>query len=360
MEEWPSMSKGRFFRSAGFGGRLANMTTAQRVLACAAFLVFAAASSFLLDACSAPSASASADASSEVSTSPIVREPAAGSEQAGFPVTITDLDGTEVTIDSADRIVSLVPSCTSILEAEGAAARIVGTDSDSMEIQGAELCGSYAAPDLEKVTALNPDVVFAAGKLQADAVSRMRDLGLTVVCAEATKWEQVPLSFELIGRAAGETENAADLVAQLQDAEKQAEQQQPAEKPSCYYVLSYGDAGNWSSGPDTFINTMMEMAGGVCVTEDAPVAWPEYTTEQVVAFNPDCIILASSAGSYEDFIRSPGYADLNAVKSGRVYEIDADTVSQPGPNLAEAVLSMSAIMNTAAEDLVAAAAPDAA
>lgn len=294
------------------------------------------------------SAVASEDASS-VSSSGEASSEASAASGGGWPVQVTDLQGTEVTVSGAQRIVSLTPSSTEILIAEGVEDQIVGEDAYSPKVEGAAVCGDYNGPDVEKVASLEPDLVISGNSIQEDQIQKMRDLGLTVVSAEATTWDQIPESFNLIGQCVGERDAAQALVDQLSETVSQVEAEKPAESPTVYYVMSFGDAGNWTSGPGSFINTMIDLAGGTCVTRDAASAWLECPVEDLVAANPDIIIYSSGAGSYEDLVAAPGYSGLDAVKDGRVYEINADTVSRPGPNVNEALLSISSILNTAAQ-----------
>lgn len=304
-------------------------------------------------ASSPPSASKGTEASASATEPPVetAQEPSPTAASAGsWPVTVTDLQGTKVTVNGAQRIVSLCPSATEILIAEGVEDKIVGEDAYSPHIEGAEICGDYNGPDVEKVASLEPDLVISGNSLQEAQIQQMRDLGLTVASVEATTWEQIPESFTLIGRCVGEEENAQGLVDELNATVAEVEEQRPATSPTVYYVMSFGDAGNWTSGPGSFINSMIDIAGGTCVTKDAEAPWLEYPIEDLVAANPDVILFSSGAGSYEDLVAAPGYSELDAIRSGHVYEINADTVSRPGPNVNEALLSISGILKTATED----------
>lgn len=272
------------------------------------------------------------------------------SAASGYPVTVTDFLGEETTIEKADRIVSLTPSGTEVLVAEGAQDKIIGTDATSADlVPGAETVGDYASPDIEKITSLEPDVVIAANKIQEEAIEQLRGMGIPVVAAEPTSWEQVPESFELIAKVVDNREAGEELCFRLSEAAEKAEQDAPEEPVSCYYVLSYGNAGNWTSGQGTFINAMMEDAGGAPITAGSSVPWLEYPMEDLVSKDPECLILASGAGTLEDFVSTPGYSDLSAVKNGKVYEIDSDLVSVPGPRLIDGLLRLSEIMNAAAD-----------
>ena len=109
--------------------------------------------------------------------------------------------------------------------------------------------------------------------------------------------------------------------------------------------MSYGDMGNWKSGTGSFINTMIELAGGKCITADQAAPWIEYSLEDLAAADPDIILLDSSMGSTEALAEVAGYKDLTAVRNGNVYAIDADVFTRPGPRIGEAVLEISEILN---------------
>ena len=266
-----------------------------------------------------------------------------------YPVTVTDLAGYESTVASADRIISLTPSNTSILVAEGAQDRIIAVDDESAAAApDAQVVGDYTGPDVEQIVALEPDVIFAGSRIQQETVDQLRSMGLPVIVSEATDWNQVGQSFELIGRAVNENDAAAQLTQQLQATVAEVESLAPAEQLTCYYVLSFGEQGNWTSGEGSFINEMIQFAGGVPITQGSPAAWLDYPLEDLVAADPDCILLGSDAGSYEQLSKEPGYADLAAVRNGLVFSINSAAVSQPGPNLNETLLSVSGILNAAA------------
>lgn len=299
------------------------------------------ASIALFTACSSPSAT--------VQTGPGTADENALPPSSGYPVTITDFLGNTVRIESADRIVSLSSSGTQTLMALDAEDRIVGVDSYSAEfLPGIETVGDYTAPDVEKIAALNPDLVVAADRIQAETVDQLRSLGIPAIAAEATSWDQVPKSFTMLGEAVDNPAGAEALCTQLTRAVEDAVAAAPAKSPTCYYVLSYGNAGNWTSGEGSFINTMIEYAGGTPVTKGTSYPWLEYPMEDLAAADPDVILFASDAGSIEDFMHTPGYESLAAVKSGRVYEIASDLVDLPSPALTEGLAAVSEIIGDAA------------
>lgn len=326
-----------------------------------AILPFILSLLFILCACSTPKTLP--EKTPEPSADPAGSEPAAESSlpvseeepvteetQTVYPVTVTDLDGVETTIEAAARIVSLTPSNTEILVSAGALDRIIGVDTYSAEIApDAETVGDYTNPDVERIVALEPDIILAGNNMQFTALEQMRQLGLPVISSEATTWDEVDQSFRLIGEAVNENDAAEALVTQLLGTVADVEEQAPAPPISCYYVMSYGDAGNWTCGEGSFIQQMMEYAGGDPVIKNTDSPWIEYSLENLTVADPACIILSSEAGTYEDFITTPGYENLSAVKNGMVFTISADSVTRPGPGLNEGLLALSGIFLTAAE-----------
>ncbi len=263
-------------------------------------------------------------------------------------VTVTDMLGREVTVAKADKVVSLTPAGTEIICQLACAKRLVGIDafSNYPEItQNIEVVGDYNGPDVEKIVALEPDVIFAGNTLQSDAIDQLETLGMTVVCAEATTWEEIPASIELIGKVLDMEDQVAFTLEDFDAAVNKAKAAAPAEQPTVYYAMSYGDAGNWTSGPASFINTMIEIVGGKCVTESAEYPWVEYPLEDLLVADPDIVLVDASMGSADGLAEAVGYKDLTAVKNGNVYAIDADVFTRPGPRLAEAVLQLSDILN---------------
>lgn len=260
----------------------------------------------------------------------------------GTGILIEDLAGNTAEIESVEKIVSLTPSGTEIVYSLGAGDKIVGRDSMSgypAEAEAVEVVGDFNGPDIEKIAALEPDVILAGtNSLQADAVAKLKELGLTVVSVEAQSFDEIFGSITIIGEIVGKSMEAQELNDRIAEAMPTASDNVPAEdRKTVYYAMSYGDMGNWTSGPDSFVNTVIEAAGGRCVTEDADYAWIEYSVEDLAAKNPDVVLLASDAGTIEELAKTQGYEGLDAVKNGKVFSVDADVMSRPGPRIIDAI-----------------------
>ncbi len=257
--------------------------------------------------------------------------------------TVTDVLGREVEVASAQRIISLTPSNTEILFALGLGDRVVGVDAYSnypAEAAAIEAkCGDYAGPNVELIVSLQPDLILAGNKLQADAIAQLEGLGLTVVAAEADTYAGIPDSIRLIAKAAGADPEPllGDMAAKEQSILDAVAGKEPV---SVYYAVSFGDWGDYTVGPGSFIYEILEKLGAEPVTSDSPVAWPMYSLEQLVSKNPQVILLGADEARAKEFFLQTGYKDLPAVKEGRVYTVDPDMASRPAPRVLEAMRQM--------------------
>lgn len=260
----------------------------------------------------------------------------------------TDAMGSEVeAVDTADlRIISTAPSATEILFALGLGDKIVGIDISSTyppETANIEVVGDFNGFDAEKVISLEPTVVFAGNGLQNEDIAKLKEAGINVVASEATYYDDIANSITLIGKTVGKEAEAAPLIEQLAQVETAVKEKAAtlAEKPTVYYVMGIGEYGNWTSGKGSFINTMIEMAGGVCVTANTDKEWLEYPVEQLVTDDPD-ILIVSNWVMEEDLVAAVGYADLTAVKNKHYYFINPELSERPGPRVGDALQEIQA------------------
>lgn len=273
----------------------------------------------------------------------------APAEETGTePETVTDLMEREILLPkNVERIVSLTSSGTETLFALGVGDKVVGRDEYSYYPEEAidiPVVGDYNGPNIEAIVALEADVVFSSTKLQREVIDKLESAGVPVIASEAGTFSQISESIRLIANVCGVPESGEELVGAMQArVDAVAGRARQTDKPSVYFIMSYGDQGDWTSGPGSFINSMIELAGGECVTADAPVPWINYNLEQLVQRDPD-ILLLSSYFTIEDVSAANGYSELTAVKEGNVYIMDADLISRPGPRIVECLEQIAKII----------------
>ncbi len=260
---------------------------------------------------------------------------------------VSVVDGTGSTVElvnPAVRIVSLSPSVTEILFAIGAGDHVVGReDSVSYPEQALEVAsiGSlYSGLPSEAILALEPDLVAAGEIVTMEQVEALKALGLTVF------WQSNPTDFEGLyknitdlGILTGHTQEAETLVQNLQKRVAAVTDKLSGldNRPTVFYELDGTDPANpWTAGGGTFIDYIINMAGGSNVAADLD-SYAQISTENLVTRNPDVILLGDALYGItpESVAARPAWDVMTAVKSGSIYGIDPYILSVPGPRLVD-------------------------
>ncbi len=249
------------------------------------------------------------------------------------------------------RIVSLAPSNTEILFAIGAGKQVVGvTDYCNYPPEVLELkkrgvlksVGGYTTVNIERVVALEPDLVVASYGNGIETIETLRRLNVTVVAFNPKNLSDVMRNILTLGKLTGHEDEAEKLVEEMEEKiEKVRKMVEGKRRVRVAHILWHDPI--WVSGRNTFIDEVIEIAGGENVFDFD--GWRAVSVEELVAKNPEVIIVSSGSGmgggrniTYEWVISDPLLKNVDAVKNGRVYVIDADIISRPSYRLADAAM----------------------
>lgn len=268
-----------------------------------------------------------------------------------YPLTLIDDANRVITISSEPlRIVSLAPSITEILFALNLSDRVIGVTMfcdyppivNEMKEKGRlTVIGGYWDPDAEKIIGLRPDLVigYASVSPHVDLAERLKALNITVILLYPHNLHEVFNNIILVGKATGKLIEAQKLVQRL-EARVNAivEKIKTLPKVKVYYEIWFDPI--WTTGPGTFIDELISLAGGINVFGDAKSMGVIVSYEDVVNRNPDVIVLPDTymkefSISKEQVISRPGWSAINAVKNDKIYFIDEDIVVRPGPRLVD-------------------------
>jgi iron complex transport system substrate-binding protein len=279
-------------------------------------------------------------------TTPSGREanpPAAG---AAFPVEITDQAGRVIRIDKVpEKLISLAPGNTEILYALGLEDRLVGVTEfcDYPEAAKAKpQIGGYSTVDIEKVVEIGPDLILAANIHQDEVIPQLERLGLTVLTLDPKTVDDVLRAIDLIGAFTGQTEEASELTADMERRIKAVTDKTltipQAQRPRVLYILWHDPL--MTVGPQNRIHALIELAGGINVTRDLAEDYPKIGLEAVLTADPQVIIAGSGHGSGQDVpfvfaVNEARLAGVAARRSARIYEVDSDLTSRPGPRVVD-------------------------
>jgi cobalamin transport system substrate-binding protein len=279
------------------------------------------------------------DVTAVSTTAATVAEPAEGT----FPVTVTDDNGTSVTIQAKPvRIVSTAPANTETLFALGVGDRVVGVTSlDDYPPEVAEIAkiGDFQA-NTEAIMTLSPDLVVGYSGNE-EALAPVQAARAPVLILNPMSLDQIYANISTIGAATGATGAAADLVDSMkaQIAEVSEAAAAAGESPTVFYAL---DNTLWTAGPGSFVDELLSLVNATNVASApgadgaAAQAYYQFAPEQLVAADPDVILLPGSIYTTADeFTSDPRFAGLTAVKEGRVVVVDDVLITRPGPRIGE-------------------------
>jgi iron complex transport system substrate-binding protein len=280
----------------------------------------------------------------------------APSPTSGFPVTVTDDDGAEVTIEAPpQRIITFAPSNTEIVFALGLGDRLVGVSGDfdnypaeATEIEQVGGAGEFGAdPNVEKVVSLQPDLFLAiAGGTQWK--EQLRDLDIPVFTVNATEFDDLLEDIRTIGRLTGATDEADELTGQMEDrAAEVTRASAGGERTTCFFEAYYPPLT--TVGPNTFVFDLLERAGCDPVSAGAKSDYPQWSVDRLVTQNPQVYLLSSESGvSAESVGDRPGFQAIEAVSEDRVHLVNADLISRPGPRVVEGLELLADLLHPAA------------
>jgi iron complex transport system substrate-binding protein len=230
--------------------------------------------------------------------------------------TVTDATGRAVSLSPhPERIVSLSTSATDTIVRLGAASRLKAIDDYGRIVPGAEglpVLGRAAALSREAVQAVRADLAFVWW-YEDDAARLLEESGVPVVRVKCGRTADVPAMIRLVGECLGCADKAQGL-AQSVSAALHAVPSRPAALRRVYVEL-YGPFK--TMGADTYLNDLIELAGGVNVAAPATGS-VLLSPERLIQADPDVILFVDEFATARSISERNGLLSLRAVREGRV------------------------------------------
>ncbi len=258
---------------------------------------------------------------------------------------VTDEAGRRVRLPlKIDRIVSLAPNLTEIVYAVGAGDQLVG-DTEycdyPAEAKKVAKIGDTMHPSVERIIALKPQIVLVSTASQLEAFTRQLDQQQTAVyVTNPQSLDDIFRSIQTLGDLFGHHDGSASIVADLRRRADAVEAATKQTKPvKVFYQLSGEPL--YTIGRESYLTDLVRRAGGISATADVPGAFPRFSDEAALAAKPEAIILPTggSMGTANATVASP-LKNSPAVLSNRIYKINDDHLSRPGPRLIEGLEEM--------------------
>ena len=240
----------------------------------------------------------------------------------------------------ASRIVCLTEETTEALYLMGEQHRIVGisgfTVRPAIARKEKPKVSAFTSAKIDKILALNPDLVLAFSDMQAEIAAELVKAGLQVHVFNQRSVDEIFTMLHTLGALIGKPEKAAVLVNQYQQNIKECVEQASGfkKKPSIYFE-------EWDDpliSGIRWVSELAEIAGGIdCFPELSKQAGGKHRiiadSNLVIERAPD-IIIGSWCGKKfrsQRVAEREGWHVIPAVKTHQIFEIKSVDILQPGP-----------------------------
>jgi iron complex transport system substrate-binding protein len=252
------------------------------------------------------------------------------------------------------RIVCLTAETTETLYLLGEQHRIAGISGFTVRPPQARRekpkVSAFTSAKLDRILALEPDLVLGFSDLQADIAAALIRHGLQVHVFNQRNVGGILDMIATLGAMVGAHDKAAALVDRLAagiETVKRSAQALPR-RPRVYFE-------EWPEPPITgigWVSELIEIAGGIdCFAELAGAPRARDRTirnpAEIARRRPDIVIGSWCGKKFQprQVMQRPGWADVPAVRHGHVHEIKSADILQPGPAaLSDGLRQLHAIM----------------
>jgi iron complex transport system substrate-binding protein len=267
---------------------------------------------------------------------------------AGGNIRVVDDAGDTVRLQSpARRVVSLIPATTELLFAIGAGPSLVGRTSYCDYPPAAKVVpdlGDGIKPSIEAVLAQRPDLVTLYNSGQNAAVAgRLRELGIPALRVNTDALSDVDRVARILGTVTGR-QHGADSVAEAFDTALAAATR-PGKGRRPRILLLVWEQPPMTIGRGSFLNELVERAGGENLFADVAASSGVVSIEAVAARDPDLIFTTNEGPAA--FATRPEWQVVPAIREHRFLRVSGSQFNWPSPRAPAAIRELTARMETA-------------
>lgn len=243
-----------------------------------------------------------------------------------------------------NRVVSLVPSVTESIYALGAEDLLVGVTAwcdYPPQAQEKTVVGDAFNLNLEVLVNLEPDLVIGDAGLVSRYLDSLQELEIPVFSINPLTYADTAAALVALGDVLGRPEagrRQRDVMLTVWD--QVIADVSTADGPRVF-IETWNEPLS-TAGPGSFLHEMLIAVGGQNIASDLNEAWGQISPELVIVRDPEIILITST--DRQSVLNRPGWGDVQAVRDGRVYEVDPDIFFRAGPRLAEALTALAALI----------------
>lgn len=259
------------------------------------------------------------------------------------------------------RLISVDAAITEIIYALGEQEHLVGIDTTSRypaATKALPKVGYKRALSAEGIVGLAPTAVLAtAAAGPPEVLKQIERAGVSVLRLPdeptvAGLHAKIQAVAERLGREAAGAALSAQIDADL--ARVATPSAAEATRPRVLFLLHFGSGSGRGAGHGTAADTVIRLAGGVNVLQDAFSGYKPLSAEAALAAAPDAILMTQrnfrELGSIDAVLARAGLGATPAGQARRVIAMDGALLLGFGPRLGTAVLELARHLGTVTGD----------
>jgi len=232
------------------------------------------------------------------------------------------------------KIVSLAPSITSSLYLLGAEDNLVGVTSYCVA-KDKERVGTLLEPSIEKIYSLFPDFVVSTKEGNNPRVmEKLQGLKIkTIILGPDYNFSDISGDFYKLASLVDKREKAEEILA---DVKRKIDsiRARVEDKKRISVFLQLGDSPLITIGKESFLNEIIEIAGGENIFSDMKLGYLRVNKEEVIKRNPEMIIIVpmeKEKASENEASSWSGFKTVTAVKENKIIVLEKDSFLRPTP-----------------------------
>ncbi|MGC6388204.1 vitamin B12 ABC transporter substrate-binding protein BtuF [Ewingella sp. S1.OA.A_B6] len=231
----------------------------------------------------------------------------------------------------AQRVVSLAPNLTELAYAAGLGNRLVGVSAYSdfpPQAKQLQQVASWQGVNVERVLALKPDLVLAwRGGNPQRPLDQIASLGIPVLYLDPQSIEQVALALDQLAAYSPTPHMAQQAAEQIRQQRDRLKKRYNRSHPLPVFI-QFGTQPLFTASAKTLQSEIVSLCGAENIFADSRAPWPQVSREQVLARQPQAIVISGGKQQQESVI-----SFWQPALKVPVVTVDADWFSRAGPRI---------------------------
>ncbi|MCK9163030.1 MAG: helical backbone metal receptor [Bacteroidales bacterium] len=250
-------------------------------------------------------------------------------------------------------IISVSPAITSILFDLECGDKLIGRSdfcNYPPEVKNIKSIGGINNSNLEMIISMKPDIVITSSIFTKKMFETIETANIPIISFKETNtidgmYDIIKVLGDILNKKDKANQIIRESKTKLQEIKTKREKiiktKNNKKMPKVYYVIGYGQSGDFSAGKNTYIHQIITLAGGDNIAKNT-VNW-SFSTEELFSQQPDIIFVRKEDSS--NFVNTYPYNKLNAVKNNKVYGIESELMDLQTPRSIQAIEFISEIIS---------------